>query len=195
MDVAAFLCAPYKKRSLRNIIVKSIFSIQHLAFNMQHTEPTEQTTLKSYVPLIVLLLLITVASGITCDSADSFLLNFMIGFFLVFGGFKLIDLEGFAAGYATYDLLAMRWRGYGYIYPFIEVAFGLSMLAGFHPDWLLWTEAGVMLFGGIGVAIKLMKREAISCVCLGTVLKVPLTTVSLVENFGMTAIAVYLVMG
>jgi hypothetical protein len=31
--------------------------------------------------------------------------QFMAGFFLVFSAFKLLDLRGFADGYATYDLL------------------------------------------------------------------------------------------
>lgn len=150
----------------------------------------------NYTPLIVIVTLITVAAMVGSFgqfSLKTFILNFMIGFFLVFGGFKLIDLKGFVKGYATYDILAQRWIGYAYVYPFIELAFGLLMLAGFHPTWLLWIEFAVMIFSGIGVAIKLAKREPFRCACLGTLLKVPLTSITLIEDFGMAALALVLI--
>src|SRR5262245_28153996 len=59
--------------------------------------------------------------------------TFMAGFFLVFSAFKFLDLPGFAETYATYDLLAKRWRTYGYIYPFLELGLGLLYLAHIWP--------------------------------------------------------------
>lgn len=151
----------------------------------------------SYIPLIVIILMITVSSAVVSwdgtFSLTDFVLAFMTGFFLVFAGFKLMDLKGFAEGYSTYDLLAQRWFSYGYMYPFIELAFGLLMLAGYHSAWLLWTEFGVMAFSGLGVAVKLAKREPFMCACLGTFLKVPLTYVTLVEDFGMAILALLLI--
>lgn len=153
-------------------------------------------TWKSYMPLIVIVLLITTTALITSWDGTfvlaPFILNFMTGFFLVFAGFKLMDLKGFAEGYSTYDLLASRVKAYGYVYPFIELAFGLLMLAGFHSTGLLWAEFAVMIFGGIGVAIKIAKREPFMCACLGTFLKVPLTYVTLIEDFGMAILAALL---
>ena len=54
---------------------------------------------------------------------------------------------------------------------------------------VLISEFLIMSFSGIGVAIKLIKKEKFQCVCLGTFLKVPLTKVTLVEDFGMAAFA------
>ncbi len=155
-------------------------------------------TWKSYVPLIAIFLLILVSSFVgsmrdNLFSANEFILNFMTGFFLVFAGFKLMDLKGFAEGYFTYDLLAKRLFSYGYIYPFIELVFGLSMLAGLHPTWLLWTEFGVMAFSGLGVGLKLARGERFQCACLGTFLKVPLTKITLIEDFGMALLALVLI--
>jgi hypothetical protein len=123
---------------------------------------------KSYVPLFVIISLIVIASYAALFGSlftfTGFIVNFMTGFFLVFAGFKLMDIKGFAEGYATYDILASRIKVYGYVYPFIELVFGLFMLAGYHPAWLLWTELCVMIFSGLGVAIKLAKRESFMCV-------------------------------
>ena len=41
---------------------------------------------------------------------------------------KVIDLNGFADGYSTYDLLAKRSRPYALAYPFIELALGILEL-------------------------------------------------------------------
>jgi hypothetical protein len=156
-----------------------------------------KTTWKSYIPLLViigLILLTTIAISFRDMQLGIFALPktisyFMIGFFLVFSGFKLMDLKGFAEGYSTYDLLARKWFRYGYIYPFIELFFGLAMILYADVRWLLWTEFFVMTFSGIGVALKLAKKEKFQCACLGTFLKVPLTNVTLIEDFGMAGLA------
>jgi YHS domain-containing protein len=156
----------------------------------------------SYTPLIVIVLLIALsAAALTIRDAESrvFLLHkslayFMTGFFLVFAGFKLIDVKGFAEGYSTYDLFATRWYGYGYIYPLIELGFGLSMLIGYEPKALFIAEFVVMAFSGLGVAIKIAKKERFQCACLGTFLKVPLTKVTLAEDFGMAALALLMLL-
>ncbi len=157
-------------------------------------------TWKSYLLLVVIISLILVTSlAITVNDIKSstFLLSksisyFMTGFFLVFSGFKLMDLKGFAEGYNMYDLLAKRLFIYGYIYPFIELSFALAMIVGFFPRLTLFAEILVMGFSGIGVLIKILRNEKFKCVCLGTVLKVPLTYVTLIEDFGMAAVALFM---
>ena len=119
---------------------------------------------------------------------------FMAGFFLVFAGFKLLDLRGFVEGYSTYDLLAQRVKNYGYIYPFLELGLGLLYLV---QIWPVFTNIATVLllgFSGIGVARKLLRHEKFQCACLGTFLKVPLTKVTLIEDFGMAAMALVMLL-
>ncbi len=154
-------------------------------------------TWRSYIPLLVIIGLIAVVTLVLtyrdaqlgAVSAERTIMYFMAGFFIVFAGFKLMDLSGFAHGYMTYDLLAQRWMGYGFIYPFIELFFGLAMILNWGGRPLLWVELVVMAFSGLGVAIKLARREQFQCACLGTFLKVPLTKITLIEDFGMAALA------
>ncbi len=152
-------------------------------------------TWRNYIPLIVIILMITLSSLVLSreKKISDFIFYFMTGFFLVFSSFKLMDLKGFAEGYSTYDLLAKRWFGYGYVYPFIELAFGLLMLSGVHSGALLWSEFIVMSFSGLGVAIKMAHKEELMCVCLGTFLKVPLTKITLIEDLGMSLLALSLI--
>lgn len=154
-------------------------------------------TWKSYLPLLMVISFIligTLGASLYAHANNTFtvadpIIYFMTGFFIVFSLFKLIDLKGFAEGYATYDLLAMRWYTYGYVYPFIELLFGVLMLLGMHTPLVLWAEIIVMGFSGIGVSVKLAKGEEFQCACLGTFLKVPLTKITVVEDFGMVALA------
>ena len=154
----------------------------------------------SYMPLVIvlgLILLTTVAISYKDSLSGQFTINsmlsyFMTGFFIVFAGFKLIDLKGFAEGYSQYDLLAKRVFEYGYVYPFIELFFGVSMILNPTNQTLLWSELVIMTFSGLGVLIKILKKEKFQCACLGTFLKVPLTYVTLVEDFGMAALAAYM---
>lgn len=151
----------------------------------------------SYRPLVIiigLIFLVAFTSSISNFSISVLIERFMIGFFLVFAGFKLIDLKGFASGYASYDLLAQKWYGYGYIYPFIELSFGLLMILGLFYEPVLILEILFMTFSGIGVLIKIAKREKFKCVCLGTLLNVPLTKITLIEDFGMTFLATILLL-
>jgi len=159
-------------------------------------------TWKNYLPLAIiigLILLTTIVLSFRDLQLDNFVTSttisyFMIGFFLVFSGFKLIGLKGFAEGYSTYDLLARRVSAYGYVYPFIELFFGLSMILAPASKPLLFAEIFVMSFSGVGVAIKLMKKEKFQCVCLGTILKVPLTKITVIEDFGMAALALVMLL-
>ena len=155
-----------------------------------------------YTPLMVILGLIAVVT-LTLAFRDlqahtfslyNVITHFMAGFFVVFAGFKMLDLKGFAEGYSMYDLLAKKWHDYGYVYPFIELFFGLVMIAGFENKILLLAEIIVMGFSGVGVLIKVLKKEKFRCACLGTVLKVPLTSVTLIEDFGMAILAIILLL-
>lgn len=154
-------------------------------------------TWKSYLPLIVIILVILLSSitisihdfNLGIFSIEKTISYFMIGFFLTFATFKLMDLKGFAHGYQTYDLLAQKAPWYGFVYPFIELFFGLAMILIPFSKELLLAEFLVMAFSGLGVAIKIAKKEPFMCACLGTFLKIPLTKVTLVEDFGMAGLA------
>ena len=47
----------------------------------------------------------------------------------------------------------------------------------------------LMAFSSLGVVQALAQRQAIQCACLGTVLKLPMSTITLVEDVGMAAMA------
>ena len=142
----------------------------------------------SFTPLLVAVSLIGLGS-LASGGADGFMAKFMGGFFLVFGGLKLLDLGGFAAAYAKYDLLAARLPAYGWVYPIVEVALGLAYLAA--PEWigLHAITFVLMTFSALGVISALRRGEKLTCACMGTAFNLPMTAVTIAENLGMAAMA------
>ncbi|OQW69644.1 MAG: hypothetical protein BVN34_04895 [Proteobacteria bacterium ST_bin12] len=153
--------------------------------------------LSTYKPLIMVffyILLVTLAVEFIYGefSLHRFMPNFMAGFFLVFSFFKLLDLAGFASSYAMYDLLAKRVYSYGFVYPFIELALGIAYLINFKPMLTNAITLSVMLFSSIGVILAVMNKQKIKCACLGSGFSLPMTTVTIIEDLLMVAMAAWM---
>ena len=156
--------------------------------------------IKSFMPLIIIFAFIILFSVIASwqrqvFSYQSIMLDFMAGFFLVFGGFKLIKLSAFAEAYAMYDVIAKRVRAYGYIYPFIEIALGLAFLLRYEILAVAWITLGLMLINSLGAYNGIRDKKVLMCACLGTVFKLPMSYVSLGEDLLMAAMAVMIILG
>ncbi len=150
--------------------------------------------LKTYFPLLLIVGLISVASFSGAAHVHDWMLNFMAGFFITFGAFKLLDIRGFRDAYASYDLLAARWKEYGLLYPFIELALGFAFLFRFEITLTLWLSLAVMGVSSLGVLKALREKRELRCACLGTTLKLPMSTITLVEDLGMVAMSALMLM-
>jgi copper chaperone CopZ len=115
--------------------------------------------------------------------------NFMGAFFLAFSFFKLLDLRGFADAYRGYDVVARRVPAYGYAYPFVELLLGVAYITAFQPFATNLVTLVVMAVSSVGVIQSLLNKRAIRCACLGTVFNLPMSTVTLVEDGLMVAMA------
>ena len=150
-------------------------------------------TIRDFLPLIGVLSFITLFSvALVLISGESLVFGvriFMGTFFLVFGVLKLIHLNDFADAYQMYDIIAARFKGYGYGYPFLEVALGVGYILGVVPLLTHSATLILMLIGAFGVYRTLGKKENIPCVCLGTIFTVPVTWVTLCENLLMAGMA------
>jgi hypothetical protein len=169
---------------------------------MEDTVAQQQSFLAAYKPLFIivgLILLTTIVLALRDASMGggdwhTTMRYFMAGFFLVFSGLKLLNVRGFAKGYAKYDLLAARVSAYGLLYPFLELLLGLLYITNSYSFETNLFTVILMTFSGIGVVNKLLKREQFQCACLGTMINVPLTKITVVEDFGMAAMALLMLL-
>lgn len=154
-------------------------------------DPSSATTYYSLALLIAFLVGIVGLAELRAGGFDwgRSMQNFMGAFFLAFSFFKLLDLRGFAESYRMYDVVARRFPAYGYGYPFIELLLGAAYLTGFWPVATNLATFAVMSVSAIGVIQSLLEKRKIRCACLGTVFNLPMSTVTLVEDAAMIAMA------
>jgi len=154
--------------------------------------PASTTGAQGYPALAILVAYILGASlfaDLPRPGLASVMSNFMGGFFLAFSFFKFLDIRGFASGFARYDIVAERWKPWGYFYPFVELVLGVAYITRFEPVLIHSVTVVVMGVGAVGVIRSMRRKDQIKCACLGTVIDLPLGTVTLIEDLGMAVMA------
>jgi len=153
----------------------------------------EKYTIKDFLPLIAVFTGIIILSLLWANAFPGGFMRwmevFMGLFFVVFGLFKVFNLKGFADAYRMYDIVAMKYPKYGYVYPSIELTLGALYLLGIFSLFTNIVTLFVMSISAVGVYLKLKKKEKIMCACLGVVFKVPMTWVTLTEDLLMALMA------
>jgi len=164
-----------------------------------HTAPRARSGLRTYLPLVLAL---TVIAGWVALRAT--LLGFelaramrdaMGGFFLVFGGMKVVNWRSFAENYRMYDPIAARSRLYAYLYPAIELYLGIGYQFGpaaavFDARALHVVTIAVLGIATVGVVRHLRTmKPGIRCACLGALFNVPLSWATVAENAAMILMA------
>lgn len=125
---------------------------------------------------------------------NSIMLDYMGLFFIVFSGFKMLDLKGFPAAFAMYDPLAKRSMAYAKIYPFIELVLGVAFMLRLYVPVILVMTLLILGITTIGVIRSLVSKQGIRCACLGTVLNLPMTEATFIENAIMLVMAIVMLL-
>lgn len=176
------------------------YKISEDATDLSHASMKSEVAkswLATYKPLLIIFGFITGVSFLSSFHSGQwhgmmFMNYFMAGFFLVFSFFKLLDISGFASSYAMYDLLAKKVPAYGYVYPFVELALGIAYLTNLQPIATNIATIVVMGFSSIGVIKSVLNKQKIQCACLGAVFNLPMSTVTIIEDLTMVAMAAYM---
>lgn len=160
-----------------------------------HDHPPRKFHLKKYWPLFALIVIAAlIATALTMEKRSSFeWMHYFMGMLLCqFAMLKIFNPRQFADGFQMYDLVAAKSRVYAYIYPLIELLLGLCYIAFFIPILIYLVTIVVLGVGAFGVIKALKKGLDLRCACMGTVLDVPLSTVTLTEDLGMVIMAILL---
>lgn len=180
-----------------------IMTTQHIAtadvkavlpkkFTLQNEVVKQPSKLKQLFPLFLIFAFIIGAVLVIHYGrfhVSEMMLDFMGMFFLVFSFFKFLDLDGFQSSFRKYDPLAAALPFYGWIYPFLELGLGICYIRDFVPNWVLICTLLVLGITTIGVLKSLVKKNTIQCACLGSVLNLPMTEATFIENAIMLVMA------
>ena len=115
-------------------------------------------------------------------SPNELMSDFMGLFFIVFSFFKFLDIKGFALSFKNYDPIAKKFSFYGFCYPFLELVLGVLFLLRF--ETLVAAQITIVILSAttIGVIKSLLSKKSIRCACLGSVLNLPMTEATIIEN-------------
>ncbi|RCH55422.1 heavy-metal-associated domain-containing protein [Mucilaginibacter hurinus] len=141
----------------------------------------------TYKPILLVFTYITIISLIGAAYNGTFdgmkaMSVFMAGFFITFSFFKMLDLTAFADSYAMYDIVAKKFKGWGYLYAFVELFLGLAYATDFQPLATNIITFVVMTVSIIGVLQSVLNKRKIQCACLGAVFNLPMSTVTIIED-------------
>ncbi len=164
--------------------------------NVAFTED-EKSEIQQLYPLFLIFTFITTASiliNIKSWQTSEFMFTFMGLFYVVFSFFKLLDVKGFASSFAMYDPLAKIIPFYGLIYPFIELTLGVFFLMRFQIELSLLLTLIILGITTVGVTKSLLSKQTIKCACLGSVLNLPMTKATFIENSIMIIMAVFMLL-
>lgn len=149
---------------------------------------------KTYYPLFLIVLFIVGVGILVQYPFDNFsfvllMRHFMAGFFIVFSFFKLLDVPSFIRSYRAYDIIAKKWKGWAWLYPYLELGLGIAYLIDLNPFWVNTVTVVVMGISSLGVIQTNLARKQIECACLGTVFKLPMSVVTVIEDVSMVIMA------
>jgi copper chaperone CopZ len=178
---------PRLAKALKDYPKYKFTDIAHTTADPVYMEEEKRTWLETYKPILIIFGYILSLTLITEFMSGDFqwqrwMNHFMAGFFLTFSFFKILDLKGFAASYAMYDILAKRWAGWGYLYAFAELGLGIAFLTGFNPLLTNFVTFVIMSISIVGVLQSVMNKRKIQCACLGAVFNLPMSTVTILED-------------
>ena len=153
-----------------------------------------ESVFTTYKPLLLIFIFIAATTAIASINNGKIELMlwmryFMAGFFIVFSFFKFLNLADFAESYAMYDVLAKRVKGYGLVYPFLELLLGVAYLTNYEPEITYMVTIFLMSFSSIGVIQSVLDKRKIKCACLGAVFNLPMSKITIIENLTMVVMA------
>lgn len=127
-------------------------------------------------------------------SEDPTLLTFLrwyTGIFLLtFASIKLIDYKKFVMMFSVYDIVAKRFKLYAYAYPFILLGLAGLYFADTLPLFRNFTTLIIAFIAGIAMFQDVfLHKNTFSCGILGNIIRLPFTTVSLIENAALVGLA------
>lgn len=195
VGIASLQAVLPKKFSISDIKPKT--HVQEVQDVFKATAPeNELSKFQQLKPLFLIfgcILLLVLAKNFSTWDVNDMMLDFMGTFFLIFSLFKFFDLSGFATSFSMYDPLAKAVPAYGKVYPFIEAILGFMFLARLEIPVLLIVTIVILVLTSIGVITSLLSKQSIKCACLGTVLKLPMTLATFIENSIMIVMAILLI--
>lgn len=117
----------------------------------------------------------------------------MAVFFITFAAFKFVDIESFVRAYRSYDAVAQRIRPWAYTLPFVEAFMGFWYLLSEGPINLNILAIIITSTAFIGASREVRRKSRFRSTYFGTLIRLPISRVSLIGNAIMFVMALVMI--
>lgn len=176
--------------------VTSLAQIEAAMGTISKTNPsiTRWSRIKEFYPLALILSYMVGSVTVYAVRHD---IDWMRGmeltmglFYLIFSFFKLLQLRGFVTQFRKYDMISYYLPAYAYFYPVIEILLGTAYIWGGFILVANWITLCLFSMNLVCVWRALRAGKQLECACLGSILSLPLSTVTVVEDTAMIGMSI-----
>jgi hypothetical protein len=172
-------------RLAQDVQENDISNIDPLAYN-----PDRKCS--SWFPVIAMIAVSALVAEVLFISYGLvFSINFLGLLLILFALVKLFDIDTFVHRFSQYDLISSRVKIYGFLFPVIELVLGLAYLGGYNPRITSYALFGVGVISTLGLLVNFKHRDRLYTASLGSIGKMPLTTMTLLENVLMIGMGLF----
>ncbi len=151
---------------------------------------------KEYLKILIIVLLFFAISLISTFGRGWGIKYFwqdVIAIFLIMSsGYKMFRYEYFIKIFGTYDLFALRWKPWAYIYPFVELILGANLLLTNGSKFMYFLVAVFFFITAYSVLKQRSKHIQAMFACLDKTLRLPISLISLFESAIVITLSIYL---
>ena len=121
------------------------------------------------------------------------IINYFMGIsFMSLGLLKLFSLREFVNHHKKYDILSKKCFPYSYIYPFIEIGFGVWFLFFYENIYVYFLVLIVLLINFISNIIVIKNKNNLQCACISSKFLFNFDKYLLLENIIMLLMILYM---
>ena len=111
--------------------------------------------------------------------------NIIASILISFGLIKLYNLYEFVSIFSKYDIITQYLPIYAYIFPFLEILLGLSIIIIKKNIYIQKIYQMIVLYtiiNLIGIYNGLQSKIPLKCGCMGSYFDLPLSNLTIIEN-------------
>jgi len=119
--------------------------------------------------------------------------DFIAILLILSAAYKMFRYETFIKIFSLYDILAIKWKPWPYIYPFVEVTLGANLLLTNGSGFIYLL---CVIFAGLTAYSVLKQRSGhlqAMFACLDKTIRLPISLISLFESIIVIALSLYLI--
>jgi hypothetical protein len=155
-------------------------------------DDTGKEYLKSLIIVIIFFVISLISTFGRGWGIKYFWQDFIAIFLIMSSAYKMFRYEHFIRIFGSYDIFALKWKPWAYIYPFVELILGANLLLTNGSALMYFLVAAFCFVTSYSVIKQRSKHLQAMFACLDNTVRLPISLISVFESVIIITVAVYL---